>query len=142
MSVISSVVLSAEGQGPAIGSVDDLTGFMHVELPSLDPLKLLTLYTIVADVEFDEDMIELFPMVGGDEEEGPWVVEIPAVLRDALVALPADKLPEAASQWADTDELQDEGWSTDQAGLVIESLKKLASLSKTTAQQLYLRLDL
>ena len=52
MSVFSSVVLSAEGQGSAIGSVDDLTGFMHVELPSIDPLKLLTLYTIIAKLEF------------------------------------------------------------------------------------------
>ncbi|MDZ7903920.1 MAG: hypothetical protein U5L01_15940 [Rheinheimera sp.] len=77
MSVLSTVVLSAAGQGPTIGAADDLSGFMHIELPSLDPLKLLTLYTIVAELDFDDEMIGLFPLVGGDEEEGPWVVSIP-----------------------------------------------------------------
>ncbi len=142
MSVFSSVVLSAEGQGSAIGSVDDLTGFMHVELPSIDPLKLLTLYTIIAKLEFDDEMITLFPLVGGDEEEGPWVVSIPQEFVGALTNISDGDINDIASEWSETDELAAEDWDVEQAAMVIETLRKFSKIAMMTAQQLYLRLDL
>ena len=142
MSVISTLVLSAAGQGPAIGSVDNLTGFMHVELPSLDPLKLLTLYTIVTKLEFDDEMIAMFPLVGGDEEEGPWVVSIPQEFVGALTNISDGDINDFASEWSETDELAAEDWDVEQAAMVIEALKKFSKIAMMTAQQLYLRLDL
>lgn len=142
MSVISTLVLSAAGQGPAIGSVDNLTGFMHVELPSLDPLKLLTLYTIVTKLEFDDEMIAMFPLVGGDEEEGPWVVSIPQDFVGALTNISDGDINDFASEWSETDELASEDWDVEQAAMVIEALKKFSKIAMMTAQQLYLRLDL
>ncbi len=142
MSVISTLVLSAAGQGPAIGSVDNLTGFMHVELPSLDPLKLLTLYTIVTKLEFDDEMIAMFPLVGGDEEEGPWVVSIPQDFVGALTNISDGDINDFASEWSETDELAAEDWDVEQAAMVIEALKKFSKIAMMTAQQLYLRLDL
>ncbi|MBN8447352.1 MAG: hypothetical protein J0M22_17950 [Gammaproteobacteria bacterium] len=142
MSVISTLVLSAAGQGPAIGSVDNLTGFMHVELPSLDPLKLLTLYTIVTKLEFDDEMIAMFPLVGGDEEEGPWVVSIPQEFVGALTNISDGDINDFASEWSETDELAAEDWSLEQSSFVIEILKKFSKIAVTTAQQMYLRIDL
>ena len=142
MSVFSTVVLSAEGKGPLIGSVDGFTGYMHVQLPSLDPLKLLTLYTIVTKLEFDDEMIAMFPLVGGDEEEGPWVVSIPQEFVGALTNISDGDINDFASEWSETDELAAEDWSLEQSSFVIEILKKFSKIAVTTAQQMYLRIDL
>ena len=100
--------------------------FKGMDAKGIDPVKLGTLYAILADTEDVPDFASDEPLCDGGEE-GPWVMEVPTDLVLRLVKLDATQIGAAATKWAKTEEFSSEydNWPPE---LVHEVLSDLANL--------------
>jgi hypothetical protein len=79
--------------------------FDAVDGKGIDPIVMLTtLQSLLTGVPYDElpqaDFVDV--AVGG--EDGPWITELPAQLRDALADSDDGRLRDTAQQWVRTEE--------------------------------------
>ena len=109
-------------------SVSPCEEFKGMDAKGIDPVKLGTLYAILADTEDVPDFADdEFLCDGG--EEGPWVMEVPTELVLRLVKLDATQIGAAATKWAKTEEFSSEyaNWPPDLVHDVLSDLAKLCA---------------
>jgi len=106
-------------------------------LPGLDIkgtglIELATLHAILGGPAFDPALAD-FPPVGGEPpEEGPWLVRCPDGLIRRLAGCPPAELRRAGAAWAETEELQLDGWTAEDA---TARLKEMAAFAARAIQQ-------
>jgi len=65
-------------------------------------------------------------------DEGPFVMRVPPAFVAALAAIPAERIPEVASMWGQTEELAD--WQPAELTTVIEQLREFARRAVTSGK--------
>lgn len=73
-----------------------------------------------------------------DPEEGPWIFAIPDRLRDALAALPPERVEEVAAEWSTTEEVGGEWGPGESTPEYVRLLSELARAAQRTERNLYL----
>ncbi|MEU7889295.1 hypothetical protein AB0B54_27655 [Microbispora bryophytorum] len=123
----------------------------------IDPhLKLGTLIALMTGVPYTVDLVasmSVYPPPQGAPKsmeeweslpedspyaEGPWIEELPVLVRDALADVDDSRLPEITRQWAQHDEFRD--WSPvdkDNLLTLAKELVDLARRAKSSGQMLY-----
>jgi hypothetical protein len=87
--------------------ITELSGF---QAKGIDPVKLLHLLCCIDGVNFTERVPMLDDMcVRNDGPEGPWILQVPQSLCDALVIASPSDLQGYAKAWARTEEWVLEG---------------------------------
>ena len=148
MGILSDFVLADEGEGDAIGKANRpseswkcLEGWKGVET-----IKLATLFLIASGREptVEETVAEsaAFELAGGDEEEGPWVFQFPPKVVSAIASIPNPQLHAVASSWCETDELQMDCWSVNEAEQFIAQLQELLQQAISSEKAIFLWLCL
>lgn len=93
----------------------------------IDPIVMLTtLWSLLAGVPYDELAPADFADVAVGGEDGPWITELPAQLRDALADSDDGRLRDTAQQWVLTEEF---GLPTS-ADDVLPFLRELIALAR------------
>jgi hypothetical protein len=79
--------------------------FDAVDGKGIDPIVMLTTFqSLLTGVPYDELPQADFGDVAVGGEDGPWITELPAQLRDALADSDDGRLREAAQRWVLTEE--------------------------------------
>ena len=148
MGMLSDFVVANHDSGPAIGDTERpseqwpcLEGWKGVET-----IKLSTLhFSITGQAASVDDVVDLsatFELSGGNPDEGPWVLKFPAVVVSSIAGLTEETIGPIAAKWAETEELQMDGWSPEDAGQFISQLHSLASRTISEGKSLYLWISL
>lgn len=129
-------------------AVDALPSF-HAS--PLDQIQLSSLGQLLLDGSLNHDdpasygstYDELMKVMGvpaaqSDPDEGPWIFIIPNRLKDALAAIPPERVDEVATEWATTEEVGGEWGIGDSAPDYVRLLSELARAAKRTDRNLYL----
>lgn len=131
--------------------------FDAVDAKWIDPhLKLGMLVALMAGVPYTVDLVEsesVYPPPQGAPKsmeeweslpadspyaQGPWIEELPLMVRDVLADVDDARLPEIARQWAQADEFRN--WSPADKDFLLTSTKELVDLArraKSDEQLLY-----
>jgi hypothetical protein len=79
--------------------------FDAVDGKGIDPIVMLTTFwSLLTSVPYDELPQADFADVAVGGEDGPWITELPAQLRDALADADDGRLRDTAQQWVLTEE--------------------------------------
>ena len=109
-------------------SVSPSKEFEGIDAKGIDPVKLGTLYAILADTEYVPDFADDEPLCDGGEE-GPWVMEVPKDLVLWLAKLDANQIGAAATMWANTEEFSSDydDWPPESVHEVLSDFAKLCA---------------
>lgn len=126
---LTEFVVADRGEAQRVcDSVSPSEEFKGMDAKGIDPVKLGTLYAILADGEDVPDFADDEPLCDGGEE-GPWVMDVPTDLVLRLAKLDADQIGAAATKWANTEEFSSEydDWSPELVREVLSELSKLCA---------------
>ncbi len=132
MSVIADFIIATEPQ--ALEYSRSQTGILPsdiLEAKSITCFELSTLLALLDGKEWREDLLDLFPPVGGDSNGLKLV-------GDQLLGRLTDfnyDLDQLAADWAATEELQ---WEAEEARTLIDGLAQLAVRARSLGKPIYL----
>lgn len=109
--------------------------FEAIDIKGIEMVKLAKLAEIVLEIEFAEALQHL-SFVRNSSEDGPWIINVPNSLRDALASLD-DRISVVASKWAETEEFQLDNWDESQVASVLEDMCELATKAVAENKRLY-----
>lgn len=143
MGMISDFVLAPFGAGAQVGeSVNPSDHWPTLQVRTVDTIKVATLFCCITGQAYDDDIQASFELVGGDQNEGPWVFEFPQEILRAIADLPIEKLESVALCWLETDELKLDRWPSDTAIEFIKHLSAICSQAQQQNQSLFLSLSI
>lgn len=143
MGILTDFVIAPRDDADAIGeSLRPADRWPTLEGKGVDTIKITALYCVLTDQDYDDDLHDSIRPVAGDVEDGPWVFEIPADFVKEFAGLDAEDIPEVAEAWAETEELEMDGWGADDAAAFITELREHAQKSLDAKASLFLWLSL
>lgn len=111
MGSLADLIVAPSEDAPAILASDyPLESFNGVNVDGLDPLMLAALHSLLTQREFKDVLPDYHP-VAEASANGPWLVSLPAELREALVNLHPEDHASTAAKWASAHQLREEGRS-------------------------------
>jgi hypothetical protein len=131
--VLTEVVVAEVAEAPEVLVGPRQPRWTTLQLKGLDTIKLGTLAFIlqdrdITDVDAVVDYSE-FELLASDSDEGPWVFRIPDDLITSLATAADVSLAEVSSKWAETEELEMDSWSEQDASEVVGEIAGLARLA-------------
>ena len=130
MSSAADLILASPGDVQAIVESDYPLGkFKGVSVDGLDPLKLAALHWVLVHKALKDILPEYHP-VAEASPEGPWLVRIPGELIAALGRIAPPDQASVAAKWASTTQVQEAGWSAQDAA---DFLGRLVPFAQTAA---------
>ncbi len=113
-----------------------------IDAEGLDQGKLSTLRSIVTNQEYEDDWIDEFRFLAGNQEEGPWVFVVPDALTTGVAQFPERRLKAAAKQWARTEEFQMDEFSLEDIESRLKELYRLFQSAKAAKKSVLMYISL
>lgn len=143
MGLITDFVIAEVGIGGELGAADNPSDhWPTLQAKGVETIKLATLFCAITGVTYHNNIQKSFPLVGGNEEEGPWVFLFPPEILAAIAGVETSQVAAIAQKWAATEDLSMDGWSVPDASIFIRELAEHASKAAQAGKHLYLRLCL
>ena len=143
MGILTDFVIANDCDGSAIGeAIRPADRWPTLEAKGVDTIKLSTLYCSISGVEYSSDLERSFELVGGNQDEGPWVFKFPEVVLDAIASVPTANFHAVAEAWASTEELQMDRWTSHDAAEFITLIQKYAQKARSTNATMFLWMSL
>ncbi|MFQ5944015.1 MAG: hypothetical protein ACE5JF_10720 [Anaerolineales bacterium] len=111
--------------------------FSGVNVDGLDPIQIAALHSLLIDKEYGELLGEYEPVAEGSPN-GPWLIRFPAELIAALANIAPQNQASIAAQWASADQLQEVGWSAQDAEKFLARLVHFAQIASFEEQEIFL----
>ena len=143
MSIFTFVVFAEIGDAESlVGSTSPLDQFPGYGEKALDPGRWAKLAALIGmDPTAASRMAQNPPVAVGDEEDGPWVFEVPRDLLDRVSELDAAGVATASKAWVDADRVMAIGGVT-YAADVIKRLSDAAARSRAEGKHVLARISL
>lgn len=106
------------------------------ECKNLETLKLSTLECILEGWEWNVGMLDDYQPILTEEEEWSWRISDDFV--ETLASLDDETVADAATKWAETDEMRLSRWTPNITREVIEALRQIAARAKATHRPMFL----
>lgn len=136
MSVLAHLYVSTPDKALEYDESQEAPENERAELKGLTYIEFSTLWAIIEGKDWEEDHMDSFEILLEKDHGERMIFRCP----DAFVTLAAGMddaaVTEAAEEWAETDELED--WEPEDLTEVIEELRRVANVSKTSKRGLYL----
>jgi len=134
----ADLILADPSEAPTIVASDYPLGtFKGVNIDGLDPLKLAALHSLLVHKPFG-DVLRDYRPIGQASPEGPWLIRLPDELIAFLGKIAPPDQASVAAMWASTDQVQEEGWSQDNADQFLARLVPLAQSASFEGKDLFL----
>jgi hypothetical protein len=138
MSSLADLIVATSGEVDAIvASEYPLGTFEGVNVDGLDPLQIAALHSLLVDKEFGELLGEYEPVAQGSPS-GPWLIRFPGELIAALANIAPQNQASIAAQWASADQLQEAGWSAQDAEKFLARLVRQAQVASFEEKDIFL----
>ena len=138
MGELADLVVAEAGDAEAIVASDyPLGAYEGVNVDGLDPLLIAALHSLLVERPFSDLLGEYEPVAQGSPS-GPWLVRFPAELISALAIVHPENQPATAESWAATTQLQEAGWSAQDAEVFLARLVHFGQLASFENKELYL----
>jgi hypothetical protein len=138
METLADLIVATLDEGPAVLASDYPLGtFQGVNVDGLDPLKLAALHACLTDNDFNQVLAHYSPMAEASPS-GPWLVRLPADLITTLAGIAPPDIPFAATTWATTDPLRQDGWSAEEAEKYLARVAHFARLAEFDKKEVFL----
>ncbi|GMR10223.1 MAG: hypothetical protein BMS9Abin28_1044 [Anaerolineae bacterium] len=138
MSSLADLIIATSSEVEAIvASEYPLGTFEGVNVDGLDPLQIAALHSALVDKEFGELLGGYQPVAEGSPS-GPWLIRIPADLIAALAIISPDNQASIAGNWTTADQLQESGWSAQEAEKFLARLVRLAQVASFEEREVFL----
>ena len=109
----------------------------HAQFRRVDPVKLGTLQAILRGGDQLLGVEDRPALLANPKEADEWLLRLTDALVHGLASLSKPEFRAAAKQWAETEELQADGWSARDAASVIEALSGLAKRASNEKKNVY-----
>jgi hypothetical protein len=138
MSSLADLIVAAMSDAEAIVASDyPLGSYEGVNVDGLDPLQVAALHSLIVNKEFDGLLGDYQPVAQGSPE-GPWLIRFPADLIAALANVHPENQASTAEQWAATEQLQQAGWTAQDAEKYLAQLVRLGQVASFENRDLFL----
>jgi len=137
--MITDFVIADVGSGMELGQdINPGLACPTIQTKGVDNIKLATLSCSISGVDYSDVLQSSFKLVGGDEDDGPWVYELPSEFLQSLASIDKSQLGLIAKRWLLTEELQMDRWSLDDANHCITELSVHANKAIQSGKSMYL----
>ena len=138
MSSLADLIVATSSDAEAIvASEYPLDTFEGVNVDGLDPLQIAALHSSLTGKEFSGLLGEYEPVAQGSPS-GPWLIGFPAELIASLAIIAPQNQASIAAQWASADQLQEAGWSAQDAEKFLARLVRLAQVASFEEKDIFL----
>ncbi len=138
MSSLADLIVATSSEAEAIvASEYPLGTFEGVNVDGLDPLQIAALHSTLGDKEFG-DLLGGYQPVAEGSPSGPWLIRLPDELIAALANISPDNQASIAGNWATADQLQEAGWSAQDAEKFLARLVRLAQVASFEEKEVFL----
>jgi hypothetical protein len=124
----------------AVTTYDGGTSFpreLYCQYKGLMPVEVSGILASLRGVPWDAALLDEFPIVHQDSEEGPWTIAIPDDMTDSLASLKESDFGAQATAWSEATR-EELDWSASDFDPVVRDLVRLARLARETGKSLYL----
>ena len=117
----------------AVGCEEDAADrWPSLWLRHVGDLELVALWAALGNSASETEGTLMADLLFQASDEGPFVMRVPPAFVAALAAIPAERIPEVASMWGQTEELAD--WQPAELTTVIEQLREFARRAVTSGK--------
>jgi len=142
MGVETDLILATPDQAEAVlASADPAKDFGGVYAKGTDPISLGALQSVLTGEGGSDDFLEDYRDVITEPNGEKSVLEVPAPLREALLSLADDQIPETVEQWMMTEEFMLTGWDVQIAADFLRDIKQLISADGAGEKELWLAIS-
>ena len=138
--MLSVVTSSLPSDAGVIASAGVPNGESSIDTGGLDSAAFLSLHMCAFDSELDE-LLPAYDPVAQSSDQGPWVFVIPTQLRDHLASLSDSAVLDLANEWAECEELQDDGVASEEAAEILVGVSEVARMASSSGKELMLWLS-
>jgi hypothetical protein len=139
MGILTDFVAAPPGHGVAIGEAEaPAESWPSLRWKGMETIKLAQLYCSIVGIEYSNEIQKSFPLVGGDQEEGPWVFEFPQRILEAIVSVPDGSMSGVCERWVATEEMSADGYTVREAEMFLRDLASLGRQATNRGDRLYL----
>jgi hypothetical protein len=107
----------------------------RVEAKRLTPLEVSTLWALLADREWSEDLMDEFEAVVYEDDGELMIHRFPVALVDSLAQADEEAIAKVGAAWAKTEELD---WPPAEGSQLLEELATLCKTAKKDSLSVYL----
>ena len=138
MGSAADLLLAAPSDAQAIVASDYPLGtFKGVNIDGLDPLKLAALHSLFVSKTL-ADVLRDYQPIAQASPKGPWLIRLPGELITSLGNIAPPDQASVAAKWASTDQVQEEGWSPEDADQYLSRLVPFAQTAAFEGKDLFL----
>jgi hypothetical protein len=138
MGSAADLIIAAPSDATAIVASDYPLGtFKGVNIDGLDPLKIAALHMLFVHKALS-DVLRDYQPVAQASPEGPWLVRLPSELIAFLGNIAPPDQASVAARWSSTDQVQEEGWSAEDADQFLSRLVPSAQTAAFEGKDLFL----
>jgi hypothetical protein len=101
--------------------------FQGIDAKGIDSVKLSELKSVLLGDADEKASVKDFPLVAGDEAEGPWVMRVPDELIEAIASIPESRITDTARAWIVTGAFSMDRWLTSDVEEVLRNMQSLFS---------------
>lgn len=143
MGVETDLILATPNQAEAVlASSDPAKDFGGVYAKGTDPISLGALQSVLTGEGGSDDFLEDYRDVITEPNGERSVLELPGRLREALLNLTDDRIPETVQQWMMTEGFMLTGWDDQIATDFLRDIKQLISADGAGEKELWLAISL
>lgn len=139
MSVLTSIIIAEHSEALRVAEAANPTELWEgIDAKGMDPVKLCSLYAILAACDPDA-VLSLFDQLAGSDE-GPWVMRTPPDLPELLASI--SDPDQVAQQWAETEEFRIDNWPLNAVKDSLAELTRIASMAQAQGKPLVMWMSL
>ena len=135
---LADLIVATSGDAEDIVASDyPLGSYKGVNVDGLDPLQISVLHSVLVNKDLTELLGNYEPIAAGSDS-GPWLVRIPEELIAALGTISPDNQAAVGIQWAASDQLEEAGWTEQEAVGFVARLVHFAQVVSFEEKELFL----
>ena len=125
MSVLTDLIIADKNEAETVAvSIAPLEQWQGIDAKGQSQITLGTLLCILRDESYDESVLDAFPLLAQESEDGAWVFAVPDELVSGLHQLEDTQIPMIVSEWRKSEEMQDVNYNVES---FFRELKSLAT---------------
>jgi hypothetical protein len=141
MGILTDIVIaSRHDAGRVAASTSPLADFDGFDAKGLDTVKLGTLANLLRDEPAADAPAESVPFLAGNQDQGPWVFEVPPHVVSGLADLASSDELRVGDAWAKTDEF--DRVPSAHVRALLGQLVQLAKRARSSSASMLVRMSL
>lgn len=137
MGLLSAFFIAKAEDAASYGSEHPYPAGDCCQYKHLSPLQAAQILAVLRRIPYDVSLLDEFPLVHQESEDGPWTAKVPDDMTAALAELKESAISAQALAWSEATK-EELAWNASDFDPIVRDLVRLARTARASGKSLFL----